>query len=138
MDDHAAAPDFPVLSEEYLSSLTLGTYQLKQARCYTLEHLSENCDYKIEIHPEAEDLLRVRIQSRHSGSKRYFLWIQLSSDDETDPVQSWYCQCKAGARTLGCCAHVASVLWYLGFARHEEIKPRKSLLPVVLNAAAIQ
>ena len=138
MDDHAAAPDFPVISEEYLSSLTLGTYELKQARCYTLEHLSENGDYKIEIHPEAEDLLRVRIQSRHSGFKRYFLWIQLSPDDETDPVQSWYCQCKAGARTLGCCAHVASVIWYLGFARHEELKPRKSLLPVVLNAAVIQ
>ncbi|GFW94531.1 uncharacterized protein TNCV_3904411 [Trichonephila clavipes] len=26
-------------------------------------------------------------------------------------------QCKVGARVVGCCAHVASVLWYLGYWR---------------------
>ncbi|GFU94068.1 hypothetical protein TNCV_3308211 [Trichonephila clavipes] len=25
---------------------------------------------------------------------------------------------KAGARVVGCCAHVAPVLWYLGYWRH--------------------
>ncbi|GFU42507.1 hypothetical protein TNCV_4556301 [Trichonephila clavipes] len=29
-----------------------------------------------------------------------------------------YCQCKVGARVVGCYAHVASVLWYLGYWRH--------------------
>ena len=26
---------------------------------------------------------------------------------------------KSGARTVGTCAHAVSVLWYLGYARHE-------------------
>ncbi|GFW49831.1 jerky-like protein [Trichonephila clavipes] len=29
-----------------------------------------------------------------------------------------YCQDKVGARLVGCCAHLASVLWYLGYWRH--------------------
>ena len=34
-------------------------------------------------------------------------------------IFGWFCQCKNGARTLGCCAHVASVLWFMGFARYQ-------------------
>ena len=26
----------------------------------------------------------------------------------------------SGARTLGTCAHVASIIWFLGYARHQE------------------
>ena len=32
----------------------------------------------------------------------------------------WYCTCKAGARVVGCCAHIASVVWYLGWKRWQE------------------
>lgn len=35
-------------------------------------------------------------------------------------VTAWYCVCKTGARVVGVCAHVASVLWYLGYARHKQ------------------
>ena len=31
---------------------------------------------------------------------------------------SWYCRCKTGARVVGVCAHIAAVLWYLGYARY--------------------
>lgn len=30
------------------------------------------------------------------------------------------CRCKNGLRTLGCCAHIASVLFYFGYGRHQE------------------
>lgn len=33
-------------------------------------------------------------------------------------VTAWYCRCKTGARVVGVCAHIAAVLWYLGYARH--------------------
>lgn len=39
----------------------------------------------------------------------------------------WYCQCKAGQRTVGCCAHVATVVWYLGWARHHSYTVSKRL-----------
>lgn len=34
-------------------------------------------------------------------------------------VSGWYCQCKVGARVVGCCAHIASVMWYLAHHRHK-------------------
>lgn len=30
-----------------------------------------------------------------------------------------YCSCIVGNRTLGCCCHVMTVIWYLGWARHQ-------------------
>lgn len=49
----------------------------------------------------------------------------------------YYCTCITGARTLGTCAHIASILWYLGFARHQQqVKYlRVSLLYQILDAA---
>jgi hypothetical protein len=32
--------------------------------------------------------------------------------------KGWYCECKNGTRTLGCCCHVAAFLYFLAFARH--------------------
>ena len=29
-----------------------------------------------------------------------------------------YCLCKSGARMVGCCAHIASVLWYVRYQCH--------------------
>lgn len=56
--------------------------------------------------------------------------------EDNDPILGYYCTCKAGARTLGCCAHVASVLWFLGWARHQQnIKyPSRALLNYILDA----
>lgn len=106
--------DFPHLSEEELLNLTVGVYQLKLAKSYTAEHRNDDGDYSIMVNHDIPDVLRVRIQSRHTSSKQYLLWIEHSSG----AVTGWYCQCRAGARVVGVCAHVASVLWYLGHERH--------------------
>ena len=52
-------------------------------------------------------------------------------------IEGWYCTCQSGARTLGTCAHVAAVLWYMGFARHQPgIKyPSNRLLETLQDAA---
>lgn len=39
--------------------------------------------------------------------------------DDVPPIQGYYCTCKSGARIRGSCAHIASILWYLEVARHE-------------------
>ena len=41
------------------------------------------------------------------------IWVEFSSSN----VTGWYCTCKIGARTVGCCPHVASVVWYLGYQK---------------------
>ncbi|XP_060085720.1 uncharacterized protein LOC132565127 [Ylistrum balloti] len=105
---------FPVLTEEDLRNLTLGVYQLKLARSYTQEHMSETGGYEVSICKVDANLINAKIQSRHFSSKLYQLWV--SFDDCN--VQGWYCSCRAGARVVGTCSHVASILWYMGFARH--------------------
>ncbi|XP_062587204.1 uncharacterized protein LOC134248846 [Saccostrea cucullata] len=104
--------DFPQLSEEQLREITCGTYQLKLSRFYIQEHLEGNQD--ILVHREDPHLLKVKMQSRHVSSKSHVLWISYNAAE----VTAWYCLCKTGARVVGVCAHVASILWYLGYARY--------------------
>ena len=104
--------DFPRLDENELRNITCGVYQLKQATSYIQEHLDGNC--KILVHKDDEKLIHIKPQNRHVSTKCYTLWIQYSESE----ITAWYCKCRAGARVVGVCAHIASILWYLGFARH--------------------
>ena len=117
-------PDFPTLPlEELQNNITLGTYQIKQAAHYTDEHLHNEGGFTIYIHKSADDLIRARIQSRHRNSTKYFTWVQFkarSTRSRNGEITGWYCQCKAGMRVVGCCAHVATVIWYLAYARHQD------------------
>lgn len=115
--DEASLPDFPQLTEPELRDLTMGVYQLKQAKSYTMEHLSEDGQYELMACREKPGLIKVQIRSRHVASKLYNLWIEYSPG--LTPISGWYCQCKVGARVVGCCAHIASVLWYLSYERHQ-------------------
>jgi len=85
--------------------------------------LSDDGNYILFVHKEESDIIRVKLQSRHTSSKQYQLWIRYEKDS-FDPIKGWFCQCKNGARTVGCCAHIASVLWYLGYYRHLLSTPR--------------
>lgn len=122
-------PDFPRLSEHDVILLALGTYQLKLAKSYCSEHLNNGL-YLIETYRAAalediteygidEDvwLLRARIQSRHVRAKKYFCYILLKRNENV--ILHYYCTCLTGRRTVGSCAHIVSIVWYLGYARHE-------------------
>jgi len=41
-------------------------------------------------------------------------------DEEYSPIQGHYCTCQSGARTVGCCCHIAAVIWLLRYARFED------------------
>jgi len=128
--------EFPHLSED-LRSITVGSYQLRQARSYCAEHIKINGSYVIDVCKHTGDLslsshgfsvgdpLLIRGQSRHRSSTRYFIYIlidkavQVDVKEGVDSVSSYSCSCPNGYRTVGCCAHVATVLWYFGFSRHQ-------------------
>ena len=136
LDSEEAVPEFPKLTQADLRALTFGTYQLKQAKSYTKEHMSEEGDYDIEVHNQAPGMLRGRIQSRHINAKRYFCWIEYDlSVEPADSIVAWFCQCKTGLRMVGCCAHVTSILWFLGYARHQEGLALRTKTPYIMNAA---
>ena len=87
------------------------------------------------------DVLRVCIRSRHTRSKVYYLWVEWQHEEtekkknekgkekggggqdkateKLSSVTGWYCTCPAGMRTIGCCAHIAAVIWYLAIARYD-------------------
>ena len=88
--------------------------------------------------------------SRFRTVTKYQLWIAYIEEDfnrqededfagnePNEPILRHYCTCKTGARTLGSRAHIASILWYLGYARHQpqRIKyPTTALLENVIDA----
>ena len=103
---------FHELDEEQLRSLTCGTYQLKLSSSYMHEHVDGDCNF--HVHEGEENLIRVRIQSRHVSAKTDLLWKRYYAIE----IESWYFQCRAGARVVRACSHVASMLWFLGSARY--------------------
>lgn len=110
---------FPQLEMEYLETVACGTYQLKQAPGYIEEHTTDDGDYQIWVYQHSDDLIRGQIQSRHKSQTKYNVWIQYEKTDTTDPVKDYYCICPSGKRTIGMCAHVASILYYLGCMAYE-------------------
>jgi len=81
----------------------------------------------LQKHPLHPNIIRSRIHSKHHSREEYYCWIKYNQDNsanDNDPfnvVQAAYCQCKAGAKTVGCCAHTACLVWYLSFARHQDL-----------------
>jgi hypothetical protein len=120
--------DFPKLEFQDLYFITLGTYQLKQSLSYIAQHLDENGLFFLEAFKDnnvkelnGNSLIRAKLQSRHSKSTKYNIYIQYDpTRDATDAIIMWLCRCKNGQRTLGCCAHVASVIYYFAFGRYQE------------------
>ena len=110
--------DFLHMTFSELNELTLSTFQLKQAKKYAIEHLSDDGSFDIKVAKQRDDLLRAQIQSRHKISILYDVWIQYDQKQ----ILGWYCRCPNGCRVVGCCSHISSVIWYLSFARfHPEV-----------------
>ena len=100
-------------------------YQIKQAKSYAYEHLDNKGDYSYSVSKISQGLIRAQLQSRHVSSEQYFVYIQYDDLSEgCNKIKEWYCQCRTGARTVGMCAHIASVIWYLGYGRHTDLKSR--------------
>lgn len=117
--------EFPELTYDDLIIFTLGTYHLKLAKSYCHEHTRPNGIYLIELyrHPELIEnkiLLRGRIQSRHIRAKRYYTYILIHPGLQArERIQHYYCTCIHGRRTVGSCAHIASIVYFLAYARHQ-------------------
>ncbi len=92
--------------------------------------------FTVKIGKHHPDLIKVKIQFRHKSFISYNVWIRYLSQE----ILGWYCTCPAGARVVGCCAHVASIIWYLSFARFhpEQLKQESSsFLNSFVDAAEI-
>lgn len=143
-------PFFPRLNLNYLKELTVGIYQINLAPAYIQDKLQREQAEVFELDELADErgLIRVRIYSRFRNATKYQLWIAYIEDnlqaneevlheaEHNKPILGYYCTCKTGARTLGSCAHIASILWFLGYARHQpRVKyPSTAMLKKIIDA----
>lgn len=127
--------DFPRMEYEDLILISLGIYQIKQARSYYGEHIRQDGSYIIEVCREVDDellsnlniinnentwLLRGKIASRHISSKKYYIYILIDATlNGRYAIKNYCCNCIVGRRTIGCCAHIMTLIWYLSWARYQ-------------------
>ena len=131
--------DFPRLSyEDIRDHITFGFYQLNQGLSYLAEHFDINGDYQIFTNDEyskenSAKLITSKLQSRHSNNKMYNIYIKYDPTDEpVDSIQEWLCTCKNGKRTVGCCSHIASIIYYLSFGRYNKLTSPASILDSII------
>ncbi|KYN12423.1 hypothetical protein ALC57_15406 [Trachymyrmex cornetzi] len=114
--------DFPHLTLNYLQDLTLGVYQLFLAPSYIQDSLlRQNNVFEVDLRAQEQGFARFRLFSRFRNAASHHQFISYNPNEENqlqeeNSILGYYCTCKTGARTLGTCAHIASILWYLGFA----------------------
>ena len=66
--DVSEMPNFPQLNETELRDLTMGVYQIRQAKCYSKEHQTDAGKYEIfEPRYEETGFLHMRKQRRRSA-----------------------------------------------------------------------
>lgn len=130
---------FPKLKIEELKEITQGTYQIAQSRSYCQMHLKENRnDFVINVLNENECrkfceklitanssplLLLTKFKSRYVASKHHksYVLIDLNATGKAK-VLSYCCSCKNGLRTIGCCSHVTTILWYTYYIERTNIR----------------
>jgi hypothetical protein len=84
---------------------------------------------EIRINKECLNFLKSKIvyaviKSRHSNSTKYNVYVKYQTNSNSvDAIESWYCTCKAGMRTVGCCSHVASIIYFLSHGKYLEHIP---------------
>ncbi|XP_061186276.1 uncharacterized protein LOC133194310 [Saccostrea echinata] len=111
---------FPKLTEDEIRELAIGVYQLKTAKSYSSEHFTDDGSFEVLVSNEIPNIISARIQSRHVSSKKYSLSVKYDTS-----ILSWYCTCKNGARVVGMCGHIACVIWFLSYARHQKEEVRE-------------
>lgn len=136
--------EFPLLSEEEIGDITLGTklsreislsksisisgvFQLKRARSYAEEKvgtskLTGDVDYTIQRCRLFPNIIRIPTQSAHRDRTAYHPIIQFSREE----ILGWWCDCCIGNRFVGCCSHISSAIWFLSYQRWQSNDSRRT------------
>lgn len=130
--------DLPTLDGMHLIWIALGKYQIKQAESYCSQHMKD-CDGSFNVFALPDHLcgsffettfpdynlklLMVQIKSRFRSQKYYnaFILVDVDGQDE-NAVLGYCCECYNGLRTVGCCSHVMSLIWFAMYSKYRREK----------------
>ena len=111
--------DFPELTEQELKILFTGSYQMTQAVSYLAEMMDESERITLQYVKVRPNIIKLEVRSRHINSKTYRCFVEYHPDNnDISGVKRYCCDCANGRRTVGCCSHIAAILYYLCYARY--------------------
>ena len=111
---------FPDLNDRQIKLITLGNYHIKQGIKYLIDHFT-NGDKEFQAYKQPQGnryLLRAKIDSRHRGQTKYFVYVEYTRT----AITGHFCNCPNGARTVGCCSHIASLIIFFGKKDYDRTK----------------
>lgn len=129
--------DLPALENIDLIRIALGKYQIKQAASYCSQHIKAKGKFEVFIFPE--DLCQIhfrafftpdckpilllgQLDSRYRNRKYYNTFVLLNpSSNGEDVVMGYCCDCYNGLRTVGCCSHVMTLIWFTLYIKNKDI-----------------
>lgn len=129
-------PDFPEMTERQLITFFTGSYQLSQAVSYLAEMVDDDGKLNMEYAREEPNVLKVKVQSRHISRTSYRCFIRYAPGTiGVSGIKDHACECANGRRTVGCCSHIAAIVYYLSHARYLSRipKPAKILSDIFLK-----
>lgn len=143
--------DFPRIPQEIIyKQITLGVYQLKISLQYIRQHLGLGGKFKVFVssaeqvtYDDGTDswtgkILRAKIQGRFSGIKIRQVFIRYDPTKEgRSAVRMWWCNCNGGSKTVGCCGHIASVIYFLAYAQYLTHLPNAINVKVIRNGIEV-
>ena len=111
--------DFPEMTERDLKILFTGTYQLSQAVSYLAEMVDKDDKLKIECVKDESNVLKIRFPSCHISRTTYRCFLRYKPNSVgISGLTHYICECANGQRTVGCCSHIAAIVYYLPHARY--------------------
>ncbi|XP_025267723.1 uncharacterized protein LOC112639073 [Camponotus floridanus] len=111
--------DFPEMTERDLKILFTGSYQLGQAISYLAEMVDKDGKLKIEYVKDQSNVLKLKVPSRHISRTAYRCFLRYKPNSVgVSGLTHYTCECANGKRSVGCCSHIAAVVYYLSHARY--------------------
>lgn len=120
----------PNLTLDDLELISFGPYQILQGQLYLSNQLYQN-EKKLDVYRFFHDdvtryckdlftsdsqpmLLMICLKSRFESAKSHRVFVMIDvSKAGIQSVLHYYCSCKVGNRTAGCCSHVMALLFYI-------------------------
>lgn len=79
--------------------------------------LDKDGKLKIEYVKDDTNVLKFKVPSRHISRTTYRCFIRYKPNSiGISGVTEYTCECANGRRTVGCCSHIAAVIYYLSHA----------------------
>jgi hypothetical protein len=94
-----------------LLRFTLG---IKRSAWYVKHRMSESGQFEFFMHRQEDQLIRIKLQSRHRSGTQYNVWVKFDGTKiGLEEILGYTCNCPVGLRVVGVCSHTTSVSLYL-------------------------